>query len=456
MSENIRPVLWREGLFLTPQHFQAADRYQQWLSWFYAGRLQPFGWGVVQLEIDAAAVANWQFSVNRVEAIMRDGTPVDAPAVDHLPQARPFRELLPPSRPALEVYLGLPRRDTGRPGVKMTPESPHLTRYERAVGAVDDYVYGGHAREIEFVVHRPEIRFEGETSDQFDLLPIARVLVAASGEPMLDRNFLPPSAALGASPFWTENVRLMYERVKALSRQLSGRLSYRGDNQVDLGMADLPTYLLARELAQSLPALQYCFHHEGLHPAFYYQVLSELAAGLGVLMRNPQDTSGGELPDYNHHAPVAGLQELTRRLQWYFSNVREQPSDTYPFQAVSGQPERSLCSLSGVRLVGSEEFYLWVRAGIPDQQFLGAFEKGVRLAAPSRMSHLVMFDLPGVRMERPVNRPERLPAAHPGHYYRVDTKDQLWAEAVEAKELLLYASPTEFPGLEARVHILRP
>ena len=49
-------VLWTEGLFLQPHHFQQADRYTEALVTGLARRILPYAWGVTTLEIDEAAL----------------------------------------------------------------------------------------------------------------------------------------------------------------------------------------------------------------------------------------------------------------------------------------------------------------------------------------------------------------------------------------------------------------
>ena len=45
-------VLWTEGLFVQPHHFQQADRYAEALVGGLARRLRPYAWGVSTLDID--------------------------------------------------------------------------------------------------------------------------------------------------------------------------------------------------------------------------------------------------------------------------------------------------------------------------------------------------------------------------------------------------------------------
>ena len=45
-------VVWQEGMFLQPHHFQQHDRYVEALVSGVAGALTPYGWGVTELSLD--------------------------------------------------------------------------------------------------------------------------------------------------------------------------------------------------------------------------------------------------------------------------------------------------------------------------------------------------------------------------------------------------------------------
>ncbi len=56
MSDNNR-IVWSEGLFLRPQHFQQQERHLE--SWVEgrAGALRPYSWGFTELEIERDLLA---------------------------------------------------------------------------------------------------------------------------------------------------------------------------------------------------------------------------------------------------------------------------------------------------------------------------------------------------------------------------------------------------------------
>ena len=49
-------VLWGEGLFLRPQHFQQQDAYHEWRLTQASRALHPHAWGVRHLKLDADAL----------------------------------------------------------------------------------------------------------------------------------------------------------------------------------------------------------------------------------------------------------------------------------------------------------------------------------------------------------------------------------------------------------------
>jgi type VI secretion system protein ImpJ len=82
-------VLWTEGLFLQPHHFQQADRYHEALIAGLARRVSPYAWGVSTLEIDEAALKVGQIALKTVSGLTQDGSVFRVPqAEDHPPALR--------------------------------------------------------------------------------------------------------------------------------------------------------------------------------------------------------------------------------------------------------------------------------------------------------------------------------------------------------------------------------
>ena len=99
-------VLWTEGLFLQPHHFQQADRYTEALVSGLARRIRPYGGGVSALEIDDEVLKVGQFALKSVSGLTHDGTVFRVPMTDDLPPARE----VPTTVKDCVVYLTVPQR----------------------------------------------------------------------------------------------------------------------------------------------------------------------------------------------------------------------------------------------------------------------------------------------------------------------------------------------------------
>ena len=113
------------------------------------------------------------------------------------------------------------------------------------------------------------------------------------------------------------------------------------------------------------------------------------------------------------------------------------------------------CTLTSATFSDNEEFYIWARAELPDDQFVSHFVQEFRIASPLKMDHLTIYALPGVTMNQVMNPPVMLPSAQGGHYFRVDTRSELWQDIKDEKELRLAGRREAFPNLEMRLYVLR-
>jgi type VI secretion system protein ImpJ len=74
-------VVWSEGLFLRPHHFQQQDRYFERYVETRCQALVPHSWGFTELEIERDLLSIGKFGLRRAAA-SSDGTPVRMPDDD--------------------------------------------------------------------------------------------------------------------------------------------------------------------------------------------------------------------------------------------------------------------------------------------------------------------------------------------------------------------------------------
>ena len=104
-------VIWSEGMFLRPQHFQQQDRYIEQLLQNALASAQEYLWGVQEIAIDSELLPLGKVSVTKIRGVFSDFTPINAPDSQPLPDIF----TIPENTRDTIVYLCLPLR---RPGTQ--------------------------------------------------------------------------------------------------------------------------------------------------------------------------------------------------------------------------------------------------------------------------------------------------------------------------------------------------
>ena len=119
-------VLWTEGLFLQPHHFQQADRYTEALVGGLARRVAPYAWGVSQLEIDDEALKVGQFALRSAAGLSEDGATFRIPQSEDHPAALEIPETVKDC----VIHLTVPARRQGAMAIDLNDNDGAATRYK--------------------------------------------------------------------------------------------------------------------------------------------------------------------------------------------------------------------------------------------------------------------------------------------------------------------------------------
>ena len=125
MSAHNR-VIWSEGLFLQPQHFQQQERYFERYVETRCQPLTPNSWGFTEVEFERDLLTIGKFALRRVAGVFPDGTPFRMPEDDPLPSpidiGADVRDQV--------LSLAVPLRRSGELDIGRVGEQDDLARYE--------------------------------------------------------------------------------------------------------------------------------------------------------------------------------------------------------------------------------------------------------------------------------------------------------------------------------------
>ena len=91
-------VVWSEGMYLGPHHFQVQSRYFEDSIRFAASSLWFSSFGLAGVELDAEALQNGTICTNSRARDIPRGLAFNMPESDELPKPRVVTELFPPTR----------------------------------------------------------------------------------------------------------------------------------------------------------------------------------------------------------------------------------------------------------------------------------------------------------------------------------------------------------------------
>src|SRR5262249_49105974 len=134
---SLSRVVWYEGMYLGPHHFQAQSRYFEDSTKFATTSLWFAPYGLAGCELDADALQNGTLSLLHARGLFPYGLAFEIPACDALPPARAIAKLFPPTADRVTVLLAIPDHRPGGRNCTTSSESTD-TRYISATKPIHD------------------------------------------------------------------------------------------------------------------------------------------------------------------------------------------------------------------------------------------------------------------------------------------------------------------------------
>ena len=406
--EPLRPVRWREGMFVRPHHFQQFDLYLEARQIAYHQSLVGNGWGVVRMELAEDLLANYTFEVKSLRAVLPDGTLVDVPGNGRLPGRTLDPKQLDLGTPR-EILLGVRRVEERRPLALESGPGKGETRFLPVEEEVFDLDVGREPAPIERMEYDLQLFLDSEPTQGYEALPIASLsLTGNPSKPLvLTPGFAGPVLSLAASPALHAATRSVVERLATVLRKLD---DVRGSEKVR-------ELILYQALAGCLPILRDLVRVGNIHPRICYLEMARLAGTL--FYRDQQARSFDEIPDYDHRSPGPVFEKL-RDLITQLS----EPVFTERYRRIPMERAADLFRTSVPEDVKKAGARVYFEVDAPDSTpKLRLLFMQAKVSNPARLEHLKQFALPGVATEAQAGPPPELPPGQKGSYFRLKVED---------------------------------
>jgi type VI secretion system protein ImpJ len=441
-----RKVIWSEGLFLRPQHFQQQERYLENLVERRARAVRSYGWGFETLELDDKALGIGSIALRQATGVMPDGTVFNLPADDLPPAALDIR----PDHPKDSlVYLGIVAE---RPGVASATldeqDRQNALRYgSTAVDVVDSNQGFPDPAPVQLGQLRLQLLPANELSGAYCSMPFARVIERrADGQVVLDRQFIGPSLSTNdCAPlrgYLGELRGLLSQRVDALA----GRMAQPGRG----GVAEIADFLLLQTVNRSSALFEHLANLPRLHPEELYASCVQLAGDLAAF--GPDRKLSRSFPAYDHNDHALSFKPVLAQLRLALSMVLEQSA--IPIELHDRKYGVRVAVIPDKGLLSSASFVLAVNAQVPSETLRQRFPGQLKVGPVEKIRDLVNLQLPGIGLRALPVAPRQIPYHAGFNYFELDTRHELWELLRNSGGLAMHLAG-EFPGLELEFWAVR-
>ncbi|HEF5179493.1 TPA: type VI secretion system baseplate subunit TssK [Burkholderia cenocepacia] len=411
-------VLWGEGLFLRPQHFQRQDAYHEARLFESIQAIQPYNWGVRSVRIDRDALGSNVLRVAELALVFPDGALYAAPQADDLPPPIAL-DTLPDGINEFVFYLALhPLRENG-------------TNYS------DDP-----AADITFLKTQVKLIAHSEPRDQLLSVPLVRVRRTATSGFEIDDSFVPPCLAIEASPILHQRLRQLVDALQAKVNALYGFHREPSKNIIEFRSGDIASFWLLHTANAAFATLAHLHQHAALHPERLFQELLRLA---GQLMTFSKGYTLADLPVYRHDDPGPSFARLDLMLRELLDTVISTRYFAITLDEV--RPSFHLGRLDSGKIDDKTEFYLAVSADMPSVELVDAVPARFKVGAPDDVDKLVLSAMPGVRLSYTPQVPPAIPVRPGACYFALDSRSPLYERMLQAQSAMIYA-PTGINDLK--------
>lgn len=432
---DLQPVIWSEGLLLTPQHFQQQERYLQRVCLARYESCSRHAVGFRELHVDTQLLRQGKIALLQARGILPDLTPFDMPSAQPLPPPVDIDSNMHNH----VIYLALPlqqgdaRRDSQR----------ELARFD--IGAIDIHDDCSPQATVQHIdVGQPNFRLligHGEHGC-FSCLPVARIrAIRDDGSVLLDDAFIPPALSLDAATTLRRAVAELATLLQQQADAVAARLCS-GSDIHDLQQLPL--------LNRNAVLIAHFAQHALLHPYELYLQLLQLCAEIATFRHKGMVPP--PLPGYHHLDLQHTFDPLLSLLRELLQRSADHTAQPIPL-LMQGQGIRT-AKIDDLPHAGNARLILAVSADLGIEQLRTRFPPAAKLAPAARIRQLVNLQLPGMTLNPLAAPPRQITFDGRCCYFEVDRSTLLWQELKAGGSLALHVADG-LPGLATMLWLLR-
>ncbi len=441
MSSNSK-VVWSDGLFVKPHHFQQNTRWTESLVQKVTKAIQPNCFGLLHYKVNEEMLAQGKVSLVSASGIMPDGTPFDLPTDDEPPAALEIDEGFTANE---LVYLCIPYSIDGGVEVEahQSSQSEVASRFVRSdVALRDNTVQAGELAQVPVQRAKPLLMLGSKDLSAFARIVIGRIIEKRNdGAIVWDNDFLPTMLSISSSASLIRFLATLADGVDNRAEAIAARIGKPDQN----GVAEVSDFLLLQALNRISPRLRHFVRLPVMHPEETFQFLISIVGELSTFLRTERTVP--DLPIYDHANPQNCWVDVMTILRGLFAAsmqanaVRIDHAVKRHGYVLAPVPERQILSSE------EYEFVLAIKANVPQDRLHRDFVAQCKVSSIQKIRDLVQKQLPGIPLKLMPVAPRQLPY-HAGYsYFALDRTTEAW-RFMDNTEGFAFHIAGEFPDLQ--------
>ena len=437
-------VIWSEGLFIRPQHFQQHERYLEALVENRNRGLNIYDWGLRQLEIDEELLSLGKIALKKADGIFSDGTPFAIPLECQSPSPLDVGNDINDE----VVYLCLPLRRDGLAEVETPIARDHLTRYHSHEADVSDSNSGyKNNSNMQLAQLRIKLKLASEDRSQFSSIAIARIQDCnADRGVVLESTFIPPVLHCGADDILMAKITELQGSLRHRGEALAARVNSSSGG----GVSEIADFMMLQIINRFEPLINHFAELPSLHPEMLYRYLIQLSGEMATFY---QPSKRPDIPQpYQHERLDLTFDQLCKDLRQALNMVLEQNAIAITLEDKNYGV--SMAIIGDQSLLKEAQFILAVKADLSPEVLQTKFPPQAKLGPAEHIRQLVNAGLPGIDLRMLPVAPRQIPYHAGFTYFELDKHSRFWSELEKTGNFAIHVSG-DFPGLELEFWAIR-
>ncbi len=440
---SLSRVVWSEGMYLGPHHFQAQSRYFEDSIQFAASALCFESYGLTAAQLDAEALLNGTLSLVHARGVFPDGLTFQMPDADAAPAARNIADLFPPARDAVTVVLAVPqRKPDGLNCITSETQNGKSARYRAESVVLHDETTGRDEKPVNIGIKNIQLLLDTEIVEGYLALPVARIMRDSAGHFVFDPDFIPPCLRITAS----DRLMLLLQRLIEILEEKSAAFSLKESAEkrswAEFSTREIANFWLLHTVNSALAPLRHQFFGKRGHPEELFVEMLRLG---GALCTFALEAHPRELPLYDHRNLDRCFAELDRHIRTHLETIV--PSQFLSIKLLKRADYFYEGEITDDRALGRSRWIFALRSRVGEVELISKTPHLVKLCSKAFVPQLVKRALPGLDLTHLPVPPSSIPSKIDFQYFSVGKSGPCWDHIVQTRILGLYV-PGELPDPE--------